>query len=80
VIPLFAILLAFGLDWAMARSRGLTALFIGTIIVAIGIQVIGACFYPSNWNLEPLNVDLHHERLWDWRDTELSRCLGEALR
>ena len=80
VIPLFAILLAFGLDWAMARSRGLTALFIGTIILAIGIQVIGACFYPSTWNLEPLNVDLHHERLWDWRDTELSRCLGEGLR
>jgi hypothetical protein len=49
------------------------------IIVAIAIQVIGACFYPSTWNLEPLNVDLHHERLWDWRDTELSRCLREGL-
>ena len=80
VIPLFAILLAFGLDWAMARSRALMALFIGTIILAIAIQVIGACYYPSNWNLEPFNVDLHHERLWDWRDTELSRCLGEGLR
>jgi hypothetical protein len=80
VIPLFAILLAFGLNWAMGRSRGLTALFIVTIIVAIVIQIIGACFYPSNWNLEPLNVDLHHERLWDWRDTELSRCLSKILR
>ncbi len=80
VTPLFAILLAFGLDWAIARSRTLTALFISTILLAIGVQVIGACYYPSNWNLEPLNVDLHHERLWDWRDTELSRCLGEAFK
>ena len=80
VIPLFAILLAFGLDWAMARSRLMTGLFLGTIVLAIGIQVIGACFYPSTWNLEPLNVDLHHERLWDWRDTELSRCLRENLK
>jgi hypothetical protein len=80
VMPLLAILLAFGLEWAAARSRALFTLFLVTIALAIGIQVIGACFYPSTWNLEPLNVDLHHERLWDWRDTELSRCLSEGLR
>ncbi len=80
VMPLLAILLAFGLEWAANRSRVLFALFMVTIALGVGIQVIGACCYPSTWNLEPLNVDLHHERLWDWRDTELSRCLGEGLR
>jgi hypothetical protein len=78
VIPLLAVLLAFGLDWAAARSRGLLVLFLMSIALAMGIQMIGAFCYPSTWNLEPANVDTHHERLWDWRDTELSRCLGEA--
>jgi hypothetical protein len=80
VIPLFAILLAFGLHWATARSPSLVALFLTTITLAIGIQVIGAFCFPSSWNLEPVNIDYHHERLWDWRDTELSRCLSETLR
>jgi hypothetical protein len=79
-MPLLAILLAFGLEWAAARSRALFTLFMVTIALAISIQAIGACYYPSTWNVEPLNVDLHHERLWDWRDTELSRCLSEGLR
>ena len=25
----------------------------------------------------PTDIDLHHERFWDWRDTEVSRCLKE---
>jgi hypothetical protein len=78
VMPLLAILLAFGLDWAVIRSRVVTALFALSIGLAIGVQMIGAYCFPSSWNLEPVNVDTHHERLWDWRDTELSRCLSET--
>jgi hypothetical protein len=79
VIPLFAILLAFGLEWTMAHSRALTALSVLSIAVAIGVQAIGALCYPSTWNQLPANVDLHHERLWNWRDTELSRSLMDGL-
>jgi hypothetical protein len=79
VAPLFAVLLAFGLDWARTRSRALVVLAVITVSVAIGIQTLGACCYPTDWNLRPTNVDLHHERLWDWRDSELSRCLRTAL-
>jgi hypothetical protein len=78
-IPLFAILLAYGLDWMVDRSRFFLALATGSIVVSIAIQCIGAFCYPSMWNQRPVNVDLHHERLWDWRDTELSRCLSEAF-
>jgi hypothetical protein len=80
VIPLFAIVLAFGLEWLWAHSRVLLALSFLTIVFAIGVHAIGAFCYPSTWNRLPLNVDLHHERLWDWRDTELSRCLIERVR
>ncbi len=80
VIPLFAIVLAFGLEWMRTHSRALVALSYLTIAFSIGVHGIGAFCYPSTWNQLPANVDLHHERLWDWRDTELSRCLIESIR
>ena len=80
VIPLFAILFAFGLDWMLSRSRILVAISAVAVIFSIAVQLIGAFCYPSSWNFEPRNVDLHHERLWDWRDTELSRSLIETFR
>ena len=78
-VPLFAILFAFGLDWMLARSRMLVGTSAMAVIFSIAIQIIGAFCSPSSWNLQPRNVDLHHERLWDWRDTELSRCLIERF-
>jgi hypothetical protein len=79
VIPLFAIVLAFGLEWMRTHSRSLAALAYLTIAFSIGVHGIGAFCYPSTWNALPANVDLHHERLWNWRDTELSRCLIEKM-
>jgi hypothetical protein len=80
VIPLFAIVLAFGLDGMRTRSLALVAFSYLAIAFSIGVHGVGAFCYPSSWNQLPENVDLHHERLWDWRDTELSRCLIEAMR
>jgi hypothetical protein len=79
VVPLFAILFAFGLDWMLARSRALVVISTMTIALSIAVQAVGAFCYPSTWNAQPRPVDLNHERLWDWRDTELSRCLIESL-
>jgi hypothetical protein len=78
-IPLFAIPFAYGLQWMLARSRALVAISALTVGFSIAVQLIGVSCYPSSWNLEPRNVDTHHERLWDWRDTELSRCLIEKF-
>jgi hypothetical protein len=80
VIPLIAILFAFGLDWMLARSRVLMAISAVTVIFSIAVQLIGAFCYPSSWNIQPRNVDQHHDRLWDWHDTELSRCLIERFK
>ncbi len=79
VVPLFAIVFAFGLDWMRDRSRALVVISAASVCLAMAIQCIGAFCYPSSWNTQPSNVDLHHERLWNWRDTELSRCIFEAL-
>jgi hypothetical protein len=79
VIPLFAILLAAALDLALDRSRLLVGLIALTIAWSVGAQVVGAFCFPSTWNHHPVDVDQAHERLWDWRDTELSRCLTEWI-
>jgi hypothetical protein len=78
VMPLFGILLGFALEWSWSRCRPVFGLFVVALLWALGVQLIGAYLYPSSWNLDPTNVDLHHERLWDWSDTELSRCLGRV--
>jgi hypothetical protein len=80
VIPLFAIVFAYGLDWMLERSRVLVVIAAMAVVFSVAVQIIGAFCYPSSWNFEPSNVDLHHERLWDWRDTELSRCLSETFK
>ena len=42
---------------------------------SVAVQATGAWCYPANWNCTPVNVDLDPSRLWDWRDTQLRRCL-----
>jgi hypothetical protein len=77
-MPLFGVMLGFTLAWAYRRSRAALYALRGAVTIAIAIQVIGAFCYPSSWNKIPSNVDVRHERLWDWRDTEISRCLEEG--
>ncbi len=77
-IPVFAILLAFALDWSYERCRPVTLVFALAISASIGLQTIGAFFYPSSWNSLPVNVDLRPERSSGIaRDCELTRCLIE---
>jgi hypothetical protein len=79
VMPLLGIVLACGLDWSYGRSRLIAMAFALTIVFSIGVQAVGAFSYAADWNLTPTNVDLHHERLWDWRDSQLSRCLIKGI-
>jgi hypothetical protein len=77
--PALAIVLAAGLSWCGSRARPLRAAFALLVVWSVGVQLLGVTIYPSGWNLDPTNVDRDHARLWDWRDTELRRCLDRAL-
>src|SRR5262249_49973949 len=77
--PLFAILLGQGLAWSRERFRPLLLVFALMMVWSIAVQAIGAYCFPSSWNTAPLDVDKHHERLWDWSDTELRRCVVETV-
>lgn len=77
--PVFAVLLALALLWCWRRWRPGLGLFGAAAAWSVMLQGVGAYCYPSSWNLRPRNVDRAHERLWDWRDTEVRRAIVEAL-
>jgi hypothetical protein len=80
-------LLALGLVpvWPRIGASGwLRAAFVGLLAVSIGIQVVGAFYYPSprdvDWNTSPRDVDEAHDRLWDWKDPQILRLLRNGPR
>ena len=57
----------------MARSwtRRVAA---GLLAWSIAVAATGAFVYPHDvWNSDP-EVDVHHERLWDWSDLQIVRA------
>lgn len=45
------------------------------IAASIGVQFLGAAVYPSGWDQRPVEIDRALYRLWDWSDSELTRCI-----
>ena len=83
-LPLMAVLVAGGLEraWAVPRAR---LAVMATVAYCVAVQLVGFLAYtPARWNLyDPtgsrLNVDLYHQRLWDWSDWEVLRYLRAGL-
>ena len=69
--------LAFFLVPVCPRMPGAPALLITfalAVVLAVWVQVVGTYYYPGGqWDTQPLDVDKHPERVWDWPDTTLSR-------
>jgi hypothetical protein len=78
VLPVFALGIVPVWGWAQ-RSPGRRWLVGATFVVSVLVEAVGAFYYPSprtvEWNISPQDVDLTHERLWDWRDAQLLRLL-----
>ena len=65
---------------ALARSRPGRVLAVVALCWSVLIAATGAFSYPAErWNTDPAEVDTHHERLWDWRDTQFVRCWKAGL-
>jgi hypothetical protein len=46
-----------------------------TLIWSVGVTALGAFVYPADvWNGDPVDVDVDHARLWDWRDSQIMRA------
>jgi hypothetical protein len=61
--------------WPQVRSRRpLAAAACMAIAVSMGIQAVGAFYYPrGEWDAHPANVDWNPQRLWDWKDNPIRR-------
>ena len=79
VIPLFTVLLGFSLDWARQWCRPLLGVYVIAFTVSVVIHLIGVLYYPSSWDSWPENSDENRQRLWCWRDSELTRSLSEGV-
>jgi hypothetical protein len=81
VLPLFVVLLvpaidAFGELSARARATvgGVASL---AVAWSLFVAIHGAnAMEPHSWSFQPLNIDLHPERLWDWHDMQIMRGTG----
>jgi hypothetical protein len=78
--PVLALFLAHCLGDGLTGGRHRSVLFAAAVLWAAAIQAIGFLGYPSSWYCQPTNADLDHRRLWDWRDTEVSRCWHEGIK
>lgn len=64
----------------MEKRAALRAVFALSLIVAIGIECVGAFCYPTgHWDSIPVSVDRDPARLWDWRDNPIGRNLNAGL-
>jgi hypothetical protein len=46
-----------------------------TLAWSMSVAALGAFCYPhERWNSDPVDVDVAHDRLWDWRDPQILRA------
>ncbi|ABK14859.1 hypothetical protein [Methanothrix thermoacetophila] len=84
MLPAMAIFLGFfikDIKLNVYRFKNLSIIFIVSALVfwSFFTQFVGAFYYPNgNWDGDP-NVDLHPEKLWDWKDTQLTRTFNAGM-
>ena len=78
ILPPLVPLAAVGINTVM-RSKALRLSAAVALAWSVVLQALGAFVYPAEqWNLVPRDVDTSHERLWDWRDSQVSRIMTTA--
>ena len=62
----------------VTRSRVLTGIAILALAWSVTVSAAGAFIYPAEqWNTDPTEVDHYHERLWEWRDSQIPRAFQQ---
>lgn len=60
--------------------RGASVLRAAFVCWSVAVQAIGAFCYPGGaWNSIPADVDRAHDRLWDWRDSQIVRTVTAGM-
>jgi hypothetical protein len=48
--------------------------FMLALLASVYVHGLGADASPCGFDIDPDNIDMHHERLWDVADGEIARC------
>jgi hypothetical protein len=81
VLPLFVVLLVPAID-AFGQLPGRARVAVGSVASlavawSLFVAVYGAnATAPHDWSFQPLDVDRHPERLWQWHDMQIMRGTG----
>jgi hypothetical protein len=63
----------------LLTSRAWTTLAAVALVWSVGVAALGAFVYPNEfWNTSPDEVDQHHERLWNFGDSQIRRVWTSA--
>jgi hypothetical protein len=72
VLPLLVPPALFGV--ATLRTPARTTLASLALAWSVAVAALGAFNYPhGRWNSDPVDVDRAHDRLWNWRDSQIRR-------
>jgi hypothetical protein len=75
VVPFLVPSAALGIARLRPRSVGGACAALA-LVWSIAVSALGAYVYPAEmWNTDPTDVDRYHERLWEWRDTQIGRAI-----
>ena len=79
-VPCLILLTIPALDW-IARAAALRVAFAALVAWSCFVQAVGAFCYPgSRWDETPVAVGSRPSRLWDWRDSPITRSLAAGPR
>lgn len=79
LIPTLIVFLAICWERVIVNHWYLKGIFLCFLLVSIYIHFLGAFYYPSGFNSSPNDIDHHVERLWDFKDSEITRCTLKLL-
>src|SRR5207248_2643598 len=74
MLPMLVLFGAAAWEVGIVRGWALKSLYVMMVIASVYLHLLGAYYYPSGFNASPVNVDVDQTRLWNWRDTEITRC------
>ena len=74
IVPLLVLFVGPAIAWVQ-QSRPRLAVAGALLTYSVGIQVVGAYFYPCGWYKSPLADPAALSRIFDWRDLEVVQCL-----
>jgi len=79
ISPMLIIFLAKSWEKFINNKYYLKIIFIWSTLFSFYVHFIGAFYFPSGFNRYPGDIDQYTERLWDLKDTQISRCTKSFL-